>query len=161
MGRGRGTASMVKTLPPPRPLLTKEGGNCKGFTLIEMLLVVIILSTLAAMIVPRFAGRSEEAKIAAARSDIHANMGSALDLYELDNGVFPASLNALLTDPGNAKKWRGPYIKKKNNLTDPWGRPYLYVSPGTKNPDYDLSSAGPDGQNGTADDITNWDDDKK
>jgi general secretion pathway protein G len=126
-----------------------------------MLLVVIILSTLAAMIVPRFAGRSEEAKVAAARADIHAHLGSALDLYELDNGIFPASLDALLTDPGNAKKWRGPYLKQRKNLNDPWDRPYQYRCPGTHNPDYDLSSSGPDGQDGTADDITNWNDDKK
>ena len=135
--------------------------NEKGFTLIEMLLVVIILSTLAAMIVPRFTGRAEEARVAAARADIHAHLASALDLYELDNGTFPASLDALLTDPGNAKKWRGPYLKQRKNLNDPWGRPYTYRCPGTNNPDYDLSSAGPDGQDGTADDITNWNDEKK
>jgi general secretion pathway protein G len=130
--------------------------NEKGFTLIEMLLVVIILSTLAAMIVPRFAGRSEEAKQAAAQADIHAHLSSALDLYELDNGVYPARLEDLLTDPGNARKWRGPYLKKKKGLNDPWGRPYSYRTPGVKNPDYDLSSPGPDGQDGTPDDVVNW-----
>ncbi len=132
--------------------------NERGFTLIEMLLVVIIISTLAAMIIPRFTGRSEEAKVAAAQADIHANLGGALDLYELDNGVYPAKLDDLLTDPGNARKWRGPYLKKKKGLNDPWGHPYVYRSPGTHNTDYDLCSYGPDGNEGGGDDITNWED---
>ena len=132
--------------------------NEKGFTLIEMLLVVIIISTLAAMIIPRFTGRSEEAKVAAARADIHANLGGALDLYELDNGVYPQSLDGLVNDPGNARKWRGPYLKQTKALNDPWGHPYVYRCPGTHNADYDLSSFGPDGNEGGTDDVTNWED---
>jgi general secretion pathway protein G len=136
--------------------------NQKGFTLIEMLLVVIIISTLAAMIVPRFAGRSEEAKKAAAAADIHASLASALDLYELDNGAYPTTeqgFQALLAEPSTPplpKKWKGPYLKKKKGLKDPWGNPYVYRSPGLRNQDYDLLSLGPDGVEGSPDDVVNW-----
>lgn len=135
-----------------------------GFTLVEMLLVVIIISTLAAMIVPRFAGRSQEAKVAAASADVWANIASALDLYELDNGFYPSSeqgLSALKVAPATSplpKRWRGPYLKKKS-LSDPWGHPYVYRSPGRHNADdYDLFSTGPDGTEGGGDDVINWDD---
>lgn len=132
--------------------------NEKGFTLIEMLLVVVILSTLAAMIVPRFAGRSDEARAAAARADVQANLASALDLYEIDNGAYPNRLEDLVTDPGTARRWRGPYVKKKARLTDPWGRDYVYAVPSSKGLDYDLMSSGPDGRAGNDDDITNDED---
>lgn len=131
--------------------------------MVEMLLVVIIISTLAAMIVPRFAGRSEEAKTAAAAADVRANLAAALDLYELDNGLYPTTaqgLAALKSAPTSApmpKRWRGPYLKK-NSLSDPWGNPYVYRSPGSHNAaDYDLFSTGPDGAEGNGDDVTNWD----
>jgi general secretion pathway protein G len=134
--------------------------DARGFTLIEMLLVVALISILAAMIVPRFTGRSEEAKVAAATADIQANIAGALDLYELDNGRFPDTLQDLLANPGpeKAKKWRGPYLKKKRGLKDPWGNAYVYrPGPnGTRNSDYDLFSPGPDGSEGGADDIVNW-----
>lgn len=139
-----------------------------GFTLIEMLVVVVIIATLAAMIIPRFAGRTEEAKSSAAGADIEANLSSALDLYELDNGAFPTTeqgLSALRTEPSTPplpRKWKGPYLKKRGALSDPWGHAYVYASPGTHGLDYDLSSWGPDGVSGTPDDITNWEiDDKK
>ncbi|MBU0634196.1 MAG: type II secretion system major pseudopilin GspG [Candidatus Omnitrophica bacterium] len=134
----------------------KEKG--KGFTLIELMLVVIIISALAAMVLPRLAGRSEQARIAAARADVRANIATALKLYELDNGKFPATsegLNALLTKPASAGNWNGPYIEKEP--LDPWNRMYEYKSPGEHRPqDYDLYSLGQDGQEGN-DDISNWD----
>src|SRR5262245_33472549 len=115
-----------------------------GFTLVEMLLVVIIITTLAAMVVPRFAGRAREAKIAAANADIQSSLSSALDLYEMDNGGYPTSeqgLAALMETPALPpfpKKWRGPYLKKKGGLKDPWGNAYVYRSPGIHNAeDYD------------------------
>lgn len=128
-----------------------------GFTLIELMLVVIIIGALAAMVMPRLTGRSEQARVAAAKADVTANIATGLKLYELDNGNFPTKqdgLQALLKQPSGANNWNGPYLERKP--IDPWGREYKYVSPGIHRPqDYDLSSLGKDGQE-SADDITNW-----
>lgn len=133
--------------------------NRHGFTLIELMLVVVIIGALVAMVMPRLAGRSEQAKVGAAQADITANIATGLKMYELDNGKYPSGedggLQALVTKPGNAGNWNGPYIEKKP--TDPWGREYVYKSPGThRSYDYDLYSIGRDGQDGTADDVKNW-----
>lgn len=132
----------------------------RGFTLLELMLVVIIISVLVAMVAPRLVGRSQEARIAAAKTQIEAHFAVALGLYELDNGMFPTSeqgLAALKIKPTTSPtppKWKGPYINKIPK--DPWGNPYLYVCPGVHNiQDYDLSSYGPDGVE-SSDDITNW-----
>jgi len=128
-----------------------------GFTLIELLLVIAILGVLAAIIVPKFAGRTEQARTAAAMSDI-ATFGTALDAYEVDNGSYPkgkSGLNDLITQPRDARNWRGPYLKELR--TDPWGNPYNYECPGKNNPSgYDISSMGPDGRANTEDDVTNY-----
>ncbi len=126
-----------------------------GFTLIELMLVVVIVGILAAMVVPHLGGRSEEARNAAARADIEANLSLALDLYEMDNGAYPKGLNGLIAKPGDVRNWKGPYIKRVP--IDPWGNEYTYQSPGVNNPtSYDLSSKGRDNQSGTQDDIANW-----
>ncbi len=136
--------------------------NRKGFTLIEILLVIIIIGILVAMVVPNFAGRGEQARKAAARADIESNLATVLDMYELDNGHYPTSeqgLSALVTAPTSTPvpiNWNGPYLKKKKVPLDPWGQPYVYASPGTHNSDeYDLSSYGRDGIE-SDDDIINW-----
>lgn len=130
-----------------------------GFTLVEIMLVVVIIGAMAMMIVPRLSGRSEQAKVAIAKADIEATLATALKLYELDNGNFPTTsqgLDALLRKPTSSPvptNWNGPYIEK--SPFDPWGRTYQYRSPGEKRTDYDLSSEGKD-EKSADDNITNW-----
>ncbi|HLD69521.1 MAG TPA: type II secretion system major pseudopilin GspG [Candidatus Omnitrophota bacterium] len=133
--------------------------NIPGFTLIEIMLVVIIIGALSAMVIPRLSGRSDQAKRTAAQADIEAHLATALKLYDLDNGYFPTTsqgLVALRVKPDESPvpaNWNGPYIEKE--AIDPWGRPYVYVSPGDHRGDYDLSSNGKD-EKKDDDDITNW-----
>jgi general secretion pathway protein G len=138
-----------------------SGISDKGFTLVEIMLVVIIIAALAAMIMPRLAGRSEEAKVARAQAEISSNIGLGLKLYELDNGNYPTTeqgLNALQAKPSTEpapQNWKGPYLEKKP--IDPWGRPYQYKCPGVHSQTgFDLYSLGKDGSEGTEDDVTNW-----
>ena len=129
-----------------------------GFSLIELLLVLVILATLTAIVVPKFTKRSEQAKVTAARVDI-ANIEVTLDAFEVDCGRYPSTeegLQAVLEQPANAEGWHGPYLKR-GMPKDPWGNPYSYRQPGQHNTaGYDLYSFGPDGQEGTGDDIDNW-----
>lgn len=130
----------------------------RAFTLVELLLVLVILAALAAVVVPRFTKRSEQARVTAARADV-ANIEVALDAFEVDSGRYPASeegLKALMEAPSGLTGWKGPYLKRVVG-NDPWGKPYVYTCPGQHNADtYDLHSFGPDGQDGTEDDIDNW-----
>jgi general secretion pathway protein G len=123
-----------------------------------MLLVLVIIGTLAAIVVPKLAGRSEQARVTAAHSQIAA-FGTALDAFEVDNGYYPKGkdgLNDLLQAPRDLQSWKGPYLKSEIPL-DPWGNAYLYECPGKNTPTgYDLSSAGPDARAGNEDDITSW-----
>lgn len=119
-----------------------------GFTLVELMLVTVIIGILAGTVTLVFAGRANEARINTALADIKT-YENALDLYALDNNdKYPERLAQLTS----SKK---TYIRDLNN--DPWGNPYIYEKPGRKHPNsYDLYSAGPDGQKGTADDVAEW-----
>jgi len=139
--------------------------NNKGFTLIELMVVIVIIGVLAALAVPKLAGRSEAARITAAEADIKGNISLALRLYEVDNGRYPTTqqgIAALLAKPSSPpvpRNWKGPYLEEEPQ--DPWGNAYQYKFPGTHPPkDYDLSSYGSDGVQ-SDDDITNWKSEKK
>lgn len=129
-----------------------------GFTLIEVMVVVVILSILAAVIVPKIMGRPEQARIVKAKQDVRV-LESALKTYKLDNFAFPSTdqgLDALVKKPAGApepKHWKdGGYLDRLPN--DPWGHPYQYLNPGVHG-DIDVYSLGPDEHN-DGDDIGNW-----
>ncbi|MGF1616038.1 MAG: type II secretion system major pseudopilin GspG [Gammaproteobacteria bacterium] len=137
--------------------------QCRGFTLIEIMVVVVILGILAAVVVPKIMSRPDEARIIRAKQDIRA-MGAALSLYRLDNFSYPTTeqgLEALVKRPGDLAKganWKaGGYLERLP--ADPWGNPYQYLHPGTRS-EFDLYSLGADGVlggEGVATDIGNWD----
>lgn len=130
-----------------------------GFTLTELLIVLVIVGLLAALVGPTLYQRINPAKQSVARAQIE-NFMTALDSYFLDNGNFPApqqGLNALRTRPESAAKWNGPYLKKEIPA-DPWGNPYVYRSPG-RNGGYEIISYGADGKEGGEGehaDINSW-----
>ena len=131
-----------------------------GFTLIELMLVIIIISALAAMVAPRLVGRSEEARRSVAEADIKGNLSLALKLYEVDNGRYPSTEQGLTalrekpTAPPAPRNWKGPYLEQE--ALDPWKKLYAYRYPSAHPPhDYDLYSFGPDGVE-SEDDIANW-----
>jgi general secretion pathway protein G len=129
----------------------------RAFTLVELLLVLVILGTLAAIVYPKLAGRGEDARKTAAKTQI-ASFSTVLDAFEVDNGYYPkgkGGLQDLVSQPSDALNWKGPYLKDLPK--DPWNNDYVYEYPGRNNANsYDLSSMGPDGKEGTEDDVTNW-----
>ncbi len=148
----------MKTTPLPHRRNRRRGHPQRAFTLIELLLVLVILGVLAAIVVPKFSGRTEQARVTAAQAQI-ATFGTALDAYEVDNGFYPKGNNGLqdlIQQPNDTPNWKGPYLKDEIP-NDPWGNPYIYECPGKHPPSpYDLISPGPDGRDGTDDDITNF-----
>jgi general secretion pathway protein G len=131
-----------------------------GFTLIELIVVLVILTMLAALVVPNVFKHLTQSKAQIARLQI-AEFEGALQMFAFDVGRYPTNaegLEALVSNPGNLDPWKGPYLKKTLPM-DPWGKPYLYRFPGTHNNEFDLFSYGPDGvEGGEGDnaDITNW-----
>lgn len=138
--------------------------NQKGFTLIELMVVIAILALLGGIVAPRVFDRLRKARPEKARIDIK-QIGLALDMYAADNGQYPTTeqgLPALIrkpTSPPDPPNWTRPYVEP-TDFKDPWGNEYIYASPSThEGYDYDLSSLGADGQEGGEDDnadITNW-----
>ena len=130
-----------------------------AFTLIELLLVLVILATLAAIVVPKFARRTEQANITSAKTQI-SSFETALETFEIDLGRYPTNtegLNALVEKPSGLDKWKEPYLRRNKIPKEPWGNDYVYKQPGQYNEySYDLYSMGADGQQGGEDDITNW-----
>jgi general secretion pathway protein G len=139
--------------------------KAQGFTLIEIIVVVFILSLLAAIVAPRLIGRTEDAKVTEAKVQIK-NFETALKLFKLDNGFYPGTeqgLEALLSKPDSgraAENYReGGYLEQRTLPRDPWGNPYIYLSPGLEG-DFEIISLGADGMEGGEDydsDIINWD----
>ncbi len=135
----------------------------RAFTLLEVLMVIVILGLLAALVAPQFFGAGERAKKDLTKNMIEGTLRTQLELFRTHCGRYPSSdegLAALAVAPDDeelTEKWAGPYVKSKD-LKDAWQREFQYESPGTHNGDanYDLASAGPDGQFGTDDDIANW-----
>jgi general secretion pathway protein G len=132
----------------------------RGFTLIEMLVVITIIALIMALVGPRVLNYLSDSKIKAAKIQI-TSLASALDLYYLDAGQYPTTsegLRALIDRPGSSVAWAGPYLKGDRVPNDPWGRPYVYHSPGQHGA-YDIMSYGADGQEGGTGsdaDITSW-----
>jgi general secretion pathway protein G len=138
--------------------------RARAFTLLEVLMVVVIIGLLAAFVVPNFFGAGDRARVDLTDALVKSGVNGALDLYRAHMSTYPRTdeggLTALVQRPDDeerAKKWSGPYVKKVQDLKDAWGHDLIYQCPGTYNENgYDLSSAGPDDQEGTDDDLTNW-----
>jgi len=132
-----------------------------GFTLLELLVVMVIIGLLASYVAPRFFEQVGKAETKATRAQLAA-FDKALSAYRLDTGHYPATeqgLNSLIDRPSDEPKWSGPYLAKAVP-PDPWGRPYVYRQPGEAGRDYDLLSFGRDGQSGgsgAGEDISVWD----
>ncbi|GJL80542.1 MAG: type II secretion system protein GspG [marine bacterium B5-7] len=128
----------------------------QGFSLVELLVVLVILGLLGGLVAPRVIHHLDAAKVDAARAQIE-KLGADLDIFRLNTGNYPARLEDLVEKPSNVSNWNGPYVKRKS-LKDPWGAIYIYQFPG-EHGDYDLMSLGADGSNGGEGrngDIANW-----
>jgi general secretion pathway protein G len=139
-----------------KPAIRRQG----GFTLLELLVVMVIIGLLAGFVAPRYFSQVGKSQVKAARAQIDA-LDKALEQFRIDVGRLPTNeegLAALNVSPPNEPNWGGPYLKK-DVPKDPWGHPYVYLAPGTHNNDFDLMSYGKDGQpGGTGEnaDIGNW-----
>jgi len=154
--RSRGSGFELERIQTNRFLAQNSSA---GFTLIELIVVVVIIGLLAGLVVPQFIKQEEKATAKAAKAQIEL-FGTALDTFRLDVGRYPTTqegLAALTQKPASADRWDGPYLKKEVP-PDPWGKPYIYKSPGDHGP-YDIVSYGADGAPGGEDnnrDVTSW-----
>ena len=151
--------ALASTLAPPR-LRSLAAVASSGYTLIEILVVLTIISLLLALVGPRVLGYLSESRVKTAKLQIES-FSSALDLFYLDTGRYPASsegLDALTQRPANVTVWNGPYLKGGRVPNDPWGNAYQYRVSGERTPPYEIMSLGSDGREGgtgTAADISN------
>ena len=139
----RNIADMHHRRPRPRP------ATASGFTLLELLVVMVIIGLLAAYVGPRYFAQLGKSERSTAKAQIEA-FSRALDAYRLDTGRYPSTaqgLAALATRPADEPKWNGPYLQKTPPM-DPWGHPYQYRSPGTGDAEFDMLSTGKDGRPG-------------
>lgn len=144
------TGMMLSAQGSSRSPRTMAGAAiAKGFSLIELLVVLVILGLIAGLVVPNIMQRGEDARVRAAQAEIQ-RLSMAVDEFYLDTGRAPNSLRELVERPSNARNWNGPYVNA-SNLNDPWDRPYEYRYPG-RHRGYDIFSPGVDGRQ-----ITNWD----
>ncbi len=156
VGQRCGFCAMDAIYPRARPTCDLSS---RGFTLLELLVVIVIIGMLAGLVAPRYFDQVSKSNTKIAKAQIDS-LGKALDQYRLDVGAYPTTemgLAALNTRPPNLDKWAGPYLKKAVP-PDPWGNAYVYKAPGDHG-DYDLLSLGSDGQpggTGEAQDVTSW-----
>jgi general secretion pathway protein G len=142
------------------PRLCSASRAMRGFTLLELLVVMVIIGLLAGFVAPRYFSQVGKSQVKAARAQVDA-LDKAVEQFRLDMNRLPTTeegLSALNVSPANEPNWAGPYLKK-DVPKDPWGHPYVYLAPGTHNNDFDLMSYGKDGQpGGTGEnaDIGNW-----
>ncbi|MEQ8821606.1 MAG: type II secretion system major pseudopilin GspG [Sumerlaeia bacterium] len=140
--------------------MTIRRNRQRGFTFLEIMFVVVIIGVLLAIVGPRLAGKSTEARKGTAKADIR-NIKVGLAQFEMHVGRFPNTsegIEALIEEPSGLPddQWDGPYLDTDVTPKDPWGAVYNYRSPGEHSKDYDIWSSGPDGQEGTEDDVTSW-----
>ncbi len=144
---------------PVSPTRILSRHRARGFTLLELLVVMVIIGLLAGIVAPQYFTQLGKSNTKVAKAQIES-FGQALDQYRLDVGGYPSTeqgLNALRAAPADLPRWQGPYLKR-DIPADPWGRPYVYTSPG-QHGDYDLQSLGSDGQpggDGEAADVKSW-----
>jgi len=138
----------------------RRGDGQAGFTLVELLVVLVILVLLASLVAPRVVGYLGSSRTKTAKVQVQS-LTTALELYKVDTGRYPTTtegLKALVEAPSGVSSWNGPYLNKKELPIDPWGRPYAYRSPGQHGP-FDISSLGADNQpggTGENEDIISW-----
>ncbi len=138
-------------------IFTETRSSEKGFTLIELIVVLVILGLLAAVVVPNITKHLSKSKEQIARIQVKELEG-ALQMFAFDVGRYPTNsegLEALVSNPGNLDAWKGPYLSKALPM-DPWGKPYVYRFPGTHGTEFDLLSLGPSGVEGQGEEIGNW-----